>query len=261
MRKGGHAYTLRPAMDVEHTLPPVLTALQVKRAVQKGAPCIMVQLREVIDNEPASFPPEMQGLGKEFGDIFGEVPQGLPPACNVGHTIPLEPGSTPPFRPFYRLSPLELEEAKRQIDEYLEKGWIEPSSSPYGAPILFVPKKNGQLRMCVDYRALNKATVKNRFPLPRIDDLFDRLRGAQVFSSLDLAQGYHQIRVTDDDVPKTAFRTPFGHFQWRVLSFGLTNAPATFQRLMNDVFRPFIDVFVLVYLDDILVFSKSVEEH
>jgi len=113
--------------------------------------------------------------------------------------------------------------------------------------------------MCVDYRALNKVTVKNRFPLPRIDDLFDKLRGAQVFSSLDLAQGYRLIRVTDDDVPKTAFRTPFGHFQWRVLSFGLTNAPATFQRLMNDVFRPFIDVFVLVYLDEILVFSKSVE--
>ena len=115
--------------------------------------------------------------------------------------------------------------------------------------------------MCVDYRALNKITVKNRFPLPRIDDLFDRLCGAQVFSSLDLAQGYHQIRVTYDDVPKTALCTPFGHFEWRVLSLGFINAPTTFQRLMNNVFLPFNDVFILVYLDDIFVFSKSVEEH
>ena len=113
VRKGGQVYTLRPGMDTERTLPPVLTALQVKRAVLKGAPCILVQLREVTDNELASFPPEMQGLGEEFGDVFGEVPHGPPPARNVGHTIPLEPGSTPPFRPLYRLSPLELEEAKR----------------------------------------------------------------------------------------------------------------------------------------------------
>ena len=175
IRKGGHVYTLRPAMDTERILPPVLTALPVKQLVQKGAPCILVQMREVTDNEPAPCPPEMQGLGKDFGDVFGEVPHGLPPARNVGHTIPFEPGSTLPFRPLYRLSPVELEEAKRQIDEYLEKGWIEPSSLPYGAPILFVPKKNGQLRMCVDYKALDKATVKNRFPLPRIDDMFDRL--------------------------------------------------------------------------------------
>ena len=126
------------------------------------------------------------------------------------------------------MSPLDLTEAKKQIKEYIEKGWIEPSSSPYGAPILFVPKKGGDLRMCIEYRALNKQTVKNCYPLPRIEALFDKLGDARVFSSLDLAQGYHRIRVTDEDIRKTTFCTPFGHFQWRVLSFGLTNAPATF---------------------------------
>ena len=130
---------------------------------------------------------------------------------DVGHTIPLELGAKPPFRPLYRKSPLEYEEAKRQITEYLAQGWIEPSSSPFRAPILFVPKENGQLRMCVDYRALNKVTIKDRYLLPCIDDLFHRLSKARLFSSVDLAQGNHHIRVTLEDVLKTAFRTPFGH--------------------------------------------------
>jgi hypothetical protein len=150
---------------------------------------------------------------------------------------------------------------QRQIEELLQKGWVEPSTSPYGAPILFVGKKDGGLRMCIDYRALNKLTVKNRYPLPRIDDLFDQLRGAQYFSSIDLAQGYHQIRIPPEDVPKTAFRTPIGHFQFKVLCFGLTNAPATFQQVMNQIFRHQVGKFVLVYLDDILIFSKTREEH
>lgn len=149
---------------------------------------------------------------------------------------------------------------RKQLTNLRDKQWIEPSQSPYGAPILFVGKKDGSLRMCIDYRALNKITVKNRFALPRIDDLLDRLHGARVFTSLDLAQGYHQIRVTDADVPKTAFRTPIGHFQYKVLPFGLTNAPATFQAVMNEMFLG-MDEYVLVYLDDILVFSKTEEEH
>ncbi|CAI7770301.1 unnamed protein product [Closterium sp. NIES-53] len=203
----------------------------------------------------------MKALAEEYFEVFQPIPDGLPPDRAVGHTIPVEPGKAPPFRPLYRLSPTEYEEAKQQIEEYLRKGWIEPSASPYGAPILFVHKKGGGLRMCVDYRALNKITIKNRYPLPRIEDLFDRLQGAQWFSALDLAQGYHQLRITEDDVPKTAFRSPFGHFQWRVLSFGLTNAPASFQRAMNDVFRDAIGQFILVYLDDILVYSKTEDEH
>ena len=173
----------------------------------------------------------------------------------------MEPGAKPVFCSPYRLSPKELEEAKRQIAELIARDHVAPSSSPFAAPILFVFKKGGALRMCVDYRALNKLTVKNKYPLPRIDDLLDQLQGATVFSSLDLTSGYHQIRITPEDVPKTAFNTPFGHYEFRVLSFGLTNAPATFQAVMNDIFGPYLGKFVLVYLDDILVFSKTPDEH
>ena len=260
--KGRRRYTLRDLCPTNQTRQPLLSAIQLKRDLRTEMLVCIVQVKAIDEEaqEPV-LPPEVQELVAKYDDVFAPPPAGLPPDRNVGHTIPLEQGAVPPYRPLYRMSPLELAEAKRQIEDYMAKGWIEPSSSPYGAPILFVPKKGGELRMCIDYRALNKQTVKNRYPLPRIEDLFDKLGEARVFSSLDLAQGYHQIRVTDEDVPKTAFRTPFGHFQWRVLSFGLTNAPATFQRLMNDVFRPYLDRFVLVYLDDILVYSKSMEEH
>jgi transposase InsO family protein len=161
----------------------------------------------------------------------------------------------------YRLSPIEQAAMQKRIAAVLDRGYIEPSSSPFGAPVLFVSKKDGSLRMVIDYRALNKLTVKNRYPLPRIDDLLDKLHGSEVFSSLDLMSGYHQIRIKPDDVQKTAFRTPLGHFQFRVLSFGLTNAPATFQGVMNRIFAPLIGRTVLIYLDDILVFSKCSEEH
>jgi hypothetical protein len=159
------------------------------------------------------------------------------------------------------LSPLELAELKKQIKEMLALGIIEPSSSPYGAPVLFVQKKDGSLRMCTDYRALNKLTIRNQYPLPRIDDLLDSLNGCSYFSSIDLKSGYHQIRIAPEDVPKTAFRTPIGHYQFKVLQFGLTNAPATFQNVMNDIFAPYLNQFVVVYLDDILIFSKSEQEH
>ena len=155
----------------------------------------------------------------------------------MAHTLPLEESHKPPFRPIYRLSYLEIEEAKRQITKYTHKGWIEPSSSPYGSPILFVKKKNGGLRMVIDYRALNKLTIKNRYPLPRIDDLFDQLAGSRVFSSLELAQDYHQIQILEEDIPKTAFRVHCGHYQFKVLSFGLTNAHATFQGMTNRIFQ------------------------
>ncbi|GIL46319.1 hypothetical protein Vafri_3330, partial [Volvox africanus] len=160
-----------------------------------------------------------------------------------------------------RLSPLELDEVKRQVTDLLAKGMIRPSTSPYSAPILFVGKKDGSLRMCIDYRGLNAATVKNRYPLPRVDDLLDKLKGSAYFSSIDLQQGYNQIRIAESDIPKTAFRTPFGHFEYTVLSFGLTNAPATFQAVMDRMFRPYINRFVVCYLDDILIYSKTREEH
>ena len=179
----------------------------------------------------------------------------------MAHAIPLEDGHKPPFRSIYRLNPLEIEEAKRQIKEYIHKRWIEPSSSPYGSPILFVKKKDGGLRMVVDHKALNKLTIKNRYPLSRINDLFDQLVDSCVFSSLDLSQRYHQIRILEEDVAKTTFRVPFGHYQFKVLSFGLTNAPTTFQGVMNRIFHQYLEKFVLVYLDDILVFSKTPKEH
>ncbi|GBG60182.1 hypothetical protein CBR_g3426 [Chara braunii] len=175
--------------------------------------------------------------------------------------IEIEPGSRTPKGAIYRMPPRELEELRKQLDELLEKGWIRPSSSPFGARVLFVPKKEGELRMCINYRGLNAVTVKNVEPLPRIDDLLDRVQGCKYFSKIDLKSGYHQIEVHPDDQYKTAFRTRYGHYEFIVMPFGLTNAPETFQRCMNDLFRPWLDKFVVVYLDDILVFSKTLQEH
>jgi hypothetical protein len=156
---------------------------------------------------------------------------------------------------------MEMAELKTQLTDLMQKGFIRPSVSPFGAPILFVHKKEGTLRLCVDYRALNKATVKNRYPLPRIDELMDQLAGAKYFTKIDLYSGYHQIRIKEEDVPKTAFRTRYGHYEFLVLPFGLTNAPATFMTLMNDVFKEYLDKFVVIYLDDILVYSKTKDDH
>ena len=201
-------------------------------------------------------------LLSQFRDVFpDELPAGLPPAREVDHRIELLPGSTPPSRPTFRLSASELVELKKQLEELTKAGFIQPSKSPFGAPILFVKKKDGTMRMCVDYRALNNITIKNSYPLPRVDELFDRLQGAKYFSKIDFRSGYHQIRIDPEDVPKTAFRTRYGHFEFLVLPFGLTNAPATFMHLMHQTFRKFLDEFVIVFLDDILIFSKTLEEH
>ncbi|KAL4020885.1 hypothetical protein IC575_019672 [Cucumis melo] len=159
------------------------------------------------------------------------------------------------------MAPAELKELNVQLQELLDKGFIRPSVSPWGAPVLFVKKKDGSMRLCIDYRELNKVTVKNRYPLPRIDDLFDQLQGATVSSKIDLRLGYHQLRIKDGDVPKTAFRSRYGHYEFIVMSFGLTNAPAVFMDLMNRVFREFLDTFVIVFIDDILIYSKTEAEH
>lgn len=269
-------YTLQQPSNIVSPTPGVslLSALQLKRELRKGATAYLAILKEVEEDptvrviDDLSLPskdPEwverMKGVLRKYSAIFGKLPKGLPPSRGVEHEIELEPGAKPPYLRIYHMSPLELAEVKRQLTDLIDMGFIQPSKSPYGAPILFVPKKNGKLRMCIDYRALNKITVKNRYPLPRIDELMDQLHGATMFSKLDLQSGYWQIRIAEQDVPKTAFRTRYGHFEWKVMPFGLTNAPATFQHLMNKILQPYLDKFVVVYLDDILIFSKTPEEH
>ena len=154
-----------------------------------------------------------------------------------------------------------MQELSSQLQELLDKGFIRPSFSPWEAPILFFKKKDGSFRMCIDYRELNKLTIKNRYPLPRIDDLFDQLQGSSYYSKIDLRSGYHQLRVQEDDIPKTTFRTRYGHYEFLVMSFGLTNAPAVFMDLMNRVCKPYLDKFVIVFIDDILIYSRTKEEH
>ncbi|KAL4323589.1 hypothetical protein GQ457_11G020340 [Hibiscus cannabinus] len=197
----------------------------------------------------------------EFEDVFPEVLHGLPPDRELEFGIDVLPGTTPVSIAPYRMAPTELQELKKQLHELLDQGFIRPSVSPWGAPVLFVKKKDGSMRLCIDYRQLNKVTIKNKYPLPRIDDLFDQFRGARVFSKIDLRSGYYQLKVTEADISKTAFRMRYGHFEFLVMPFGLTNAPAAFMDLMNRIFQPYLYQFVVVFIDDILVYSKSDEEH
>jgi hypothetical protein len=197
----------------------------------------------------------------EFPDVFSEDLPGMPPDRDVEFIIELQPGMVPISRRSYKMTPKELAELKVQLNELLDKGYIRPSSSPWGCPALFVKKKDQSLRLCVDYRPLNAVTIKNKYPLLRINILFDQLAGAKVFSMVDLRSGYHQIKIHPEDVPKTAFSTRYGLSEYLVMSFGLTNAPSHFMYLMNSVFMPRLDKFVVVYIDDILIYSKSEEEH
>ncbi|GJR31625.1 putative reverse transcriptase domain-containing protein [Tanacetum coccineum] len=198
---------------------------------------------------------------RDFIDVFPEDFSGLPPQRQVEFRIDLVPGATPVAKSPYRLAPSEMQELSGQLQELQDKGFIRPSHSPWGAPVLFVKKKDGSFRMCIDYRELNKLTVKNRYPLNRIDELFDQLQGSCYFSKIDLRSGYHQLRVHEDNIPKTAFRTRYGHFEFTVMPFGLTNASAVFIDLMNRVCKPYLDKFVIVFIDDILIYSKTKEDH
>jgi hypothetical protein len=197
----------------------------------------------------------------EFPDVFPEELPGMLPDRDIGFVIELKPGTAPIYKTPFRMTTQELAELKEHIKELLEKGFICSSSSPWGAPMIFVPKKDDTQRLCVDYRALNEVTIKNKYPLPRIDDLFDQLCGVCVFSMVDLQLEYHQLKVRECDIPKIAFVLRYGLYEFTVMSFGLTNAPAYFMYMMNKVFMEYLDKFIVVFMDDILVYLRNEEEH
>jgi hypothetical protein len=203
----------------------------------------------------------MMLMVNKFPDVIPDELPGMSPDRDIEFVIELMPGTMPIYKTLYRMTTPELVELKEHIKELLEKGFIHPSSSPWAAPVIFVLKKDGTQRLCVDYCALNKVTIKNKYPLPRIIDLFDQLRSACVFSKIDLRSGYHQLKIRECDIPKNAFILRYGLYKYTMMSFGLTNAPACFMYLMNKVFMEYLDKFVMVFIDDILVYSRSEEEH
>lgn len=262
----------KEGMENATTLTPRIahvTQHQISRDMRaRGTEALLFVIKECKTSVKAasnidSLPADVRQLLSEFGDVLvHELPPGLLPSRSIDHHVELVAGNhKPPYRPVYKMSPLEMEEARRQIEELLAKGHTRPLKSPYGALILFARKKNGKLRMCIGYRALNDLTKKNRFPIPRIDEMLEKLRGSKYFSKLDLAFGCHQIRVAPANVEKTAFNMRHGHYEWLVMSFGMTNAPATFQTLMNEVFGDLLDRGVMVYLDDIQVHSSNRQQH
>ncbi|KAJ0880181.1 putative nucleotidyltransferase, Ribonuclease H [Helianthus annuus] len=224
---------------------------------RKGAVVYMIS---VIINTKGKELKDIHVISK-FSDVFPEDLPGVPPDREVEFRIHLIPGMTPIVKASYRLAPMEIQELKKQLDELLDKGFIQPSSSLWGAPVLFVKKKDGSMRMCIDYRELNKVTIKNRYPLPRIDDLFDQLQGARFFSKIDLRSGYHQLKVQEEYIPKTAFRTRYGHYEFTVMPFGLTNAPAAFMDTINTICKPYLETFIIVFIDDILIYIYSNFQH
>ncbi|GKB62129.1 putative reverse transcriptase domain-containing protein [Tanacetum coccineum] len=236
----------------------IISCIKASKYIERGHQLFVAHVTE---KEPKEKCLEDVPVIQDFPEVFPDDLPGLSPPRQVEFKIELVPGAAPVARPPYRLAPSEMKELADQLQELSEKGFIRSSLSPWGAPVLFVKKKDGSFRMCIDYRELNKLTVKNRYPLPRIDDLFDQLQGSSVYSKIDLRSGYHQLRIREEDIPITAFRTRYGHYEFQVMPFGLTNAPAVFMDLMNRVCKPYLDKFVIVFIDDILIYSKNKEEH
>ncbi|XP_015941749.1 uncharacterized protein LOC107467224 [Arachis duranensis] len=242
--------------------PPILSAMQLKKGFKKGEITYLTLLQEESTSEREDVPPKIKEVLEENKDVMPpELPKQLPPRRKVDHKIELETGAKLPASTPYRMAPPELEELKKQLKDLLDVGFIRPSKAPYGAPVLFQKKHDGSLRLCIDYRALNKVTIKNKYPIPLIADLFDQLGRAKWFSKLYLRSGYHQVRIADGDEPKTTCVTRYGSYEWLVMPFGLINAPATFCTLMNEIFRLYLDWFIVVCLDNIVVYSNTLEEH
>ncbi|CAA0816896.1 Uncharacterized mitochondrial protein AtMg00860, partial [Striga hermonthica] len=241
------------------SLPQVVSMAKATKLLRRGN-CQGFLVSLVDDSQNARSPHDVPVV-REFGDMFPDELPGGPPNRQVEFSINLIPGAGPVSKAPYRMAPKELQELKVQIQELLRLGFIRPSVSPWGAPVLFVKKKDGSIHMCIDYRDLNRLTIKNKYLLPRIDDLFDQLRGACAFSKIDLRSGYHQLKIKESDIAKIAFRTRYGHYEFVVMPFGLSNAPAVFMDLMNRIFHPYLDQFVIVFIDDILIYSKSQKEH
>ncbi|GJT14007.1 putative reverse transcriptase domain-containing protein [Tanacetum coccineum] len=240
----------------------IISCTKTQKYIEKGCQVYLAQVTsKKAEDKSEERRLEDVPIVREFPEVFPEDLPGLPPARQVEFQIDLVPGAAPVARAPYRLAPAEMQELSTQLQELSDRGFIRPSSLPWGSPVLFVKKKDGSFRMCIDYHELNKLTVKNRYPLPRIDDLFDQLQGSRVYSKIDLRSGYHQLRVREEDIPKTTFRTHYGHYEFQVMPFGLTNAPAVFMDLMNRVCKPYLDRFVIVFIDDILIYSKSRKEH
>nr|GFA35110.1 putative reverse transcriptase domain-containing protein [Tanacetum cinerariifolium] len=236
----------------------IISCIKARKYIENGCELFLAQVTGTVSKEKQV---EDVPVICDFLEVFPEDLPGLPPPRQVEFRIDLVPGATPVAHALYRLAPSELKELYEQLKELSEKGFIRSSSFSWGAPVLFIKKKDGSFRMCIDYRELNKLTIKNKYPLPRIDDFFDQLQGSSVYSKIDLRSGYHQLRIREEDIPITAFKTRYRHYEFQVMPFGLTNAPAVFMDLMNRVCKPYLDKFVIVFIDDILIYSKNKEEH